>query len=143
MTTNVTLTDSSSNVVTIGAERVGEAWVNQITDIPIPKTRSNQDDGLTSKLVNLMRLKRTFTLNGLITVGGDSSDFSGTDTAQQQRTKLRNMMESTENVDLVYGDVSKSVGILRLEILEDARDEDTPTQYEVRIMVIQGTNVLG
>lgn len=143
MTNNITLTDSSGNVVTVGSSRIEEIWVNDIKPLPIPKTRQNQAEGLTTKLVNLMRIKRTFTIDGVISVGGDSSDFSGTDTAQQQRTKLRNMIESTENVTLDYDDVSKSIGITKANIIEESTDETTVSVYTVKILVMQGTNVLG
>ena len=91
-----------------------------------------------------MRIKRTFTIDGWISSGGEAAagDFSGSDTAKQQRTKLRNMIQSTENVDFVYDDVSESVAIIKASIKEVATDESTPTHYAVKMTVITGTNAL-
>lgn len=143
MTNNITLTDSSGNVVTIGASNIKENWVNDMAQVAMPIAKANSSGGSNTLLVNLMRVKRQFTVTGVICYGGEVSDFTGTNTAQQQRTKLRNMVESNANVTLVYDDFSGSVGITKVDISEDSRDETTVTQYGVTIAMMKGTNVLG
>jgi hypothetical protein len=159
MVSNITLTDNDGNVVTIGATQCDEVWTNEIQLIKIPKSLATDSEGKTTKLVNLNRNVRTFDVDGFIKKGGEAvaGDFSGSDTVEQQRTKLRNMTNSVRNITLDYGSGVSGVGgsIQKMSIKEiagtsgyftdpDARTGWTiPAIYTVKVVLIEGTNVLG
>jgi len=144
MVSNITLTDNEGNVVTIAASRCEESWINEISIVKIPTSQTTAE--ITTKLINLLRSIRTFIVNGFIIAGGDDStgNFGGTDTVEQQRTKLRAMANSIRNVTFNYGSEVSSLsgGIQKLTMTENTADVVTPILYEVQLAFVVGYNLI-
>jgi hypothetical protein len=147
MTDNIKLTDHDGNVVTIASTLPEEIINNPIQAIPKPKTIATEGEGITTKLINLMRIKRTFTMDGFLVSGGDNVGLDGTDTAKQQRTKFRSMCMTVRTLSFEYdelsGDDALSVGVMKASIKQVPEDQATPTKFSVKVTFISGTSVLG
>jgi len=147
MVSNITFTDSSSNTVTIATTKAEELWVNEFQIVKVAKNVYNSSEGITTKLINLLRSIRSFNIDGYILANGDDTNgaFGGSDTVEQQRTKIRNMANSVRNVTMNYGSgvTSLSGGIQKLSITEVPTDEGTsPSQYQVKMLFVAGYNEL-
>lgn len=147
MVSNITFTDNSGNVVTIGVVRCEEIWLNEFKFVKVPKNVANESEGITTMIINLLRSLRSFNIDGWIQAKGDDATgaFGGTDTAEQQRTKLRNMANSLRNVEMDYGsEISDlSGGIQKLSIMEETQDNpSTEKVYRIKILFITGQNIL-
>lgn len=144
---NAVLTDNNGNVVTIGCTVFEEIWNNDMNLIKLPITLNTESSGITTKIINLLKAIRSFNIDGFISACGNDStgNFGGTDTLEQQRTKLRNMVNGVRNVTLTYGTIitALSGGMSKLSMRDTSNDNDgTNNIIEVKILFISGQNYL-
>ncbi len=131
MTNNVTLTKSGIGTVGIFTEKVEEVYEKKLNFIRIPRPKKKWDLGAKTQIVDFLVIVQIFNIHGYVTgYGGD--------TAQEQRTKLRNMVVAGGNITFNYDGTNYSVNFNKCSITEEATDEDTAQQYSVMLSLVVG-----
>lgn len=131
MTNNITLTKTGVGTVGLFTVKVEENYNKKLTVSKIGRSKQNRSLGPKTWIVDLLLIERSLTINGYITgYGGD--------TAQQQRTKLRAIMNAGGTFIVVYDGESIECNSGKLSIVEESADEDTVSQYDIVINVTAG-----
>ena len=140
MTNNITLykTGDTGTTVTVWTTKVEEDIAKDLGDlIQIPKTNSN--DTNETKYIDLLKMKRVFTISGHIS---DYTDADKTLTAMTQRARLR-ALKDARSVDILYYATTYTGVLLKIKITESPTDESAPTVFDVTIQFMEGTNIIG
>jgi len=131
MTNNITLTKSGIGTVRIFTEKVEEVYEKKLNFIRIPRPKNKWGLGAKTQIVDFLIIVKIFNIHGYITgYGGDN--------AQQQRAKLRQMIEAGGGVTLNYDGTNYNVNFNKCSITEEGTDEDTPQEYGVMLSLVVG-----
>ena len=130
MTSNITLT-SGANVVTIFTTKVEEIYEKKLNFLRYPRPNTYWSLGMLTKIIDLLIIIHVFNVWGLVT-------DSGSDTAQQQKTKLRNMIKAGGTVTMAYEGSNYEVNFNKCSIMEESADETTASQYDLTISLVEG-----
>ena len=131
MTNNVTITKSGVGTVYIFTQSVEELIAKKPRYIRPPRSSQKWDQGPKTMVIDTLVVTHNFVINGEIT-------GTGSDTAQQQKDKLRTMAgQKGGTVTMNYDGTDYEVEIDKCSIKEESHDEDTPDSYSVILNVTE------
>ena len=140
MTTNIYLElTGASDRVTINTNKVEEDWTKSVIDFNILRTSETSDLGYLKRMIDLLNTKRTITVTGQLQEDfhWNGSIITSGVTAAQQRTRLIAILESPDNVSLVYDGTTYSGKLIKAKITESPEDASIPT-YDVIVQFLEG-----
>ena len=135
MAADATLTKNGV-IVTIFTTNFEELYEKKMFFIRKYRTPQHYDAGVVTTIMDPLNIIETFVVRGHITQ-------TDTDTAKQQRTKLRNMIKAGGGATFVYDDISENVNFMKSSIKEDDADEgntENPTTYPVLLTLVIGVD---
>ena len=130
MTSNITLTDGT-NTVEIFTEKVEEVIEKKLDLINIPRSTQKRALGSKTKIIDLLVVTHSFIITGQV------SAYSS-DTAQQQRVKLKSMIDAGGTVTMNYTGANYTVNFKKVALTQSSSDSDTASKYTLMTTLIVG-----
>ena len=145
-----TITDLTTYVV-ISNIKISKNYDNKPSIIPIPTTSANRGSTTPetqTNIINLLKLTKSFTINGHLTEGKLEYESGSDEThssASDKDDALDALIESGSTLTLIYKGTSRTGVITKLETSETARDvqsspNDGDVVYDVTMAFIVGVD---
>ena len=129
-TANIILDKGGTNQITIYTTSVEEDIQKKIIKFTPPSSTAETSEPKTTKIIDLLRLEKTFDIDGYILV--------------TDRTKLRNIMNNNQTITMEY-DAEYEGSPDKLKIKDNARDADGVPNgedtYDIKITFIVGESI--
>ena len=138
MTANIIITDGTTTV-TIYQTNVDHVLDQIFIEFAQPKTVQTESEGPRYRIGNLLKIKETFTVTGVI-------QATDTYTAIQQRDNFLSLYKSRKLLTITYGTITTTGYVKQLKFKEDSQDPETatdnPLNYDCTFMFLIGEKLI-